>query len=60
LGKVSSNLHWPHKRLSWGLLDPFKNRGYNVAIDVVWAKVKVMCFWVCLIWVSHGSLETWG
>jgi hypothetical protein len=31
-------------RWSWGLLDPFKNRGSNIVVDVVWAKIEVVCF----------------
>ncbi len=34
--------------------------GCNAIIDVVWAKVKVTCFWVHPMWVSHGDLEAWG
>jgi hypothetical protein len=44
LGKVGSNLHRPHRRPSWGLLDPFKNRGRNAMVNVVEAKIKVTCF----------------
>jgi hypothetical protein len=60
LDKVVSDLHQLHKRPSRWLLDPFKNMGCNAVINVVWAKVKVACFWVHPMWVSHGGLEAWG